>query len=125
ALEGVAVGVRAVDGLARQPLVGAAEIARDDAPHPGLRPPREVGADVFEQRANGSLEVMAIRRHPLDRALAGLEHRCVRALRALSWEWADVRSQLAIDSAAELVHGDCLLRSPPQGSSTTLPRSAC
>ena len=50
------------------------------------------------------------------------EHGDMGMLRILPWEWEDVSSQLAVDRAAELVHGDCLLRSPPQGSSTTFPR---
>src|SRR2546421_8439880 len=59
ALERVAVQVEALAGLAGEELIGAGQVELHDAVDALLAAHREVHADVVEQRARGTGEVVA------------------------------------------------------------------
>lgn len=71
---------------------------------------REVAADVFEEGARRPREVMAVVRETLDRGLAGTQQVGARLGRACGPVARQVRGELAIDRAAELVDRTASLR---------------
>src|SRR4051812_29464561 len=111
-LQRVAVDVVAVLRLTLQPLVGELDEARDRRAHARLLAHRKVDADVVEQRAGGTLEVVAVRRQPFHRRLTGAKDRRMSIDAARGGVAADVRRELAVDGPGELVH-------------TTLSSSSC
>src|SRR5947199_355078 len=90
--------------LALEPLLGERDEARDRGAHARLLAHREVHADVVEQRAGRTLEVVAIRRQPFHGRLTGAQDRRMSIDAARGCTAGDVRRELAIDGSGELVH---------------------
>ena len=79
-------------------LARLTQAAVDDGEDAALRLQREVPADLREQRLGGAREVVPVVDKPVDGGLAGAQH-------ALAIGRREVVGQLAVDLAADVVHG--------------------